>query len=1562
MQNVLKRVIAIVMVAIFCMSAGVLNVLAEELTRPTLQVESVSAMPGSTVKVKLDLKNNPGLSSLKFNVNYDEVLTLTNVEFNSEFGAYVTAPTPYKNPQTISMISPLTDISASGEFCTLTFAVSEGAEDNYSAAVNIAYDADDVFNSSYESVNLTVVNGGVQVYVGIPGDINGDEKVNNRDAILLFQYVAGWDVEVDLNAVDCNGDDKVNTKDAIDLFRYCAGWEGITLIRKRVCDHELVATARKEATCEEDGNIAYWHCTVCDKIYSNENATTRISLADTVIPAKGHTVVIDPAVPATDTSTGLTEGSHCGNPECGKVLVEQEIIPIIVPEQYAITYNIANGDTYIASQSIENANPDHYTAKGLTLKNLSCPGYNFLGWYDLPSGENAENIKSIAQGTTGELELYAHWEKIPYKVHFDSPDIPVSDLTYYVNEGVPLINPASQFGYTFVGWSNDDGFLVSRIKPATIGSVTLHANWTSNRNKATSYDSYKDPYIIEDSDNGQFLFVYDIGKIDNVPLNVVGDETSAGEKEGYIGNSEGIEIDKQYSVSNTVDSETAKRIAETVSNATTKSSAWTLSSDWNTLYRAENQIDETKGKTTVRTDSEGNVTGGNYFVSNSQGGSSYISSSSGGSSSSSAKITTEKSVGINRSYDTQTEKYVDAKLSASNSLETSAGISLPVDIVEVNAGVKNTTTIGAEVSSGRKDKTGTHADNSYSGYVGTYNESNESSYFDTTSRNENNWNSTSGFEKSYQTSKNTEISNAINEQITKKTTYSVSDAIGGSESKNESNTTEETKGNEYVNSVRYNEQVKETGTRTVKLSATASGYYRIVNAGTVHVFAVVGYDVATCSYFTYTYNVLDDERHTYLDFSLNDPNFKDCENGVVAFEIPYEVNEYVCALTGKTEGLQIGLDGVVTAYNGTSTTVVVPQYDSADNLDETSSAIKVKSFNENVFKGNTNINTVVLPQYISEIPDNAFEGCTNLETVYAFGVTKIGNNAFKGCTNLAKFSVDNKVVELGENAFEGVPEIMVNAANSAVADNAITCGANAITLNISKVDGKYNNKTINVGSDTGYFALYSDGSAVENLQVISSADETVINNIEFVKNSDAPLTLDSKKVTLNRVKITGAPALAMILKNNDTELSLYSEVVIDSMRENAILCRDLTVKNANPKVTCSLTVNNNLLVCGSVNDDENCIRKANIVNVTEEEFNSYLSSRLVSFDANGGEVDENSRNVRYGMTYGSLPVPTREGYTFDGWYTDPTDGKAVTEDTVMTSRVNHILYAHWAVNEYTATWEGGTGYTIVVNRTSSPNKGASTGVINSGAKVYYGDVLTVTYSKNDYYNLTSVGKTSITVNRDITASDIYATAAENEVSGWVLASNVPSDAQIINSKWTYTLRNYTSSSSSSLSGWTKYDTKRTSWGATQGPVYSNPSNGSRNVWSEQYVSSKTTHYVYYHRYGVYNGKWVWSDDKNASSWARHAGPDVTSPLPNGYYSSSTGQRYSGDACSVCGATNQWHLDRTYETENYSTCWYYQDPVYTYYYYKDEAKETTSGDPTGQTNVSNVVKYVQYRAK
>ncbi len=56
-----------------------------------------------------------------------------------------------------------------------------------------------------------------------------------------------------------------------------------------------------------------------------------------VVP-HNHTIVTDPKVVATETSTGLTEGSHCS--VCGDVIVEQEVVPTL--QKHTGWYN-ANG-------------------------------------------------------------------------------------------------------------------------------------------------------------------------------------------------------------------------------------------------------------------------------------------------------------------------------------------------------------------------------------------------------------------------------------------------------------------------------------------------------------------------------------------------------------------------------------------------------------------------------------------------------------------------------------------------------------------------------------------------------------------------------------------------------------------------------------------------------------------------------------------------------------------------------------------------------------------------------------------------------------------------------------------------------------------------------------------------------------------------------------------------------------------------------------------------------------------------------------------------------------------
>ena len=52
--------------------------------------------------------------------------------------------------------------------------------------------------------------------------------------------------------------------------------------------HNLIKTEAKDATCTEAGNIAYWTCDKCNKIFSDAEGKTEITLEDTVIKALGH--------------------------------------------------------------------------------------------------------------------------------------------------------------------------------------------------------------------------------------------------------------------------------------------------------------------------------------------------------------------------------------------------------------------------------------------------------------------------------------------------------------------------------------------------------------------------------------------------------------------------------------------------------------------------------------------------------------------------------------------------------------------------------------------------------------------------------------------------------------------------------------------------------------------------------------------------------------------------------------------------------------------------------------------------------------------------------------------------------------------------------------------------------------------------------------------------------------------------------------------------------------------------------------------------------------------------
>ncbi|MBQ8944847.1 MAG: InlB B-repeat-containing protein [Clostridia bacterium] len=81
----------------------------------------------------------------------------------------------------------------------------------------------------------------------------------------------------------------------------------------------------------------------------------------------------------------------------------------------------------------------------------------------------------------------------------------------------------------------------------------------------------------------------------------------------------------------------------------------------------------------------------------------------------------------------------------------------------------------------------------------------------------------------------------------------------------------------------------------------------------------------------------------------------------------------------------------------------------------------------------------------------------------------------------------------------------------------------------------------------------------------------------------------------------------------------------------------------------------------------------------------------VSFNANGGSCSTSSKTVTYDSTYGTLPTPTRTGYTFSGWYTSASGGTQITSSKKVTITSAQTLYAHWSANTYNITFNATNG-------------------------------------------------------------------------------------------------------------------------------------------------------------------------------------------------------------------------------------------------------------------------------
>jgi uncharacterized repeat protein (TIGR02543 family) len=106
----------------------------------------------------------------------------------------------------------------------------------------------------------------------------------------------------------------------------------------------------------------------------------------------------------------------------------------------------------------------------------------------------------------------------------------------------------------------------------------------------------------------------------------------------------------------------------------------------------------------------------------------------------------------------------------------------------------------------------------------------------------------------------------------------------------------------------------------------------------------------------------------------------------------------------------------------------------------------------------------------------------------------------------------------------------------------------------------------------------------------------------------------------------------------------------------------------------------------------------------------------VTLNANGGTDGTASVTATYGQAMPSATMPTREGHTFNGYFTATSGGTKYynadgTSARTWNKTANTTLYAQWTINTYSVKW--------VVNgvELTGAQLGGATTIVNHGDKI-----------------------------------------------------------------------------------------------------------------------------------------------------------------------------------------------------------------------------------------------------
>ncbi len=181
------------------------------------------------------------------------------------------------------------------------------------------------------------------------------------------------------------------------------------------------------------------------------------------------------------------------------------------------------GFAELSGNPIENENPDSYTpGVQLILKDASCAGYVFDGWYADPAFAN--RIESIESDFESDVYIYAKWSAVKYSVKYVLTSDSSADAGKITNpnpayglpgEGIALKDAVIEDeGLMFGGWYSEAEFInrIDSIPKSHSGDMTLWAKWVTAEYKITYDTGVIDlsKYSVENPNNSFYTYGEDM--------------------------------------------------------------------------------------------------------------------------------------------------------------------------------------------------------------------------------------------------------------------------------------------------------------------------------------------------------------------------------------------------------------------------------------------------------------------------------------------------------------------------------------------------------------------------------------------------------------------------------------------------------------------------------------------------------------------------------------------------------------------------------------------------------------------------------------------------------------------------------------------------------------------------------------------------------------------------------------------------------------------------------------------------------------------------------------------